>query len=80
MANPRLEYLEKLLPIYHAKGGGEFINSKIRNLQGTENPLFCFGCAQTFIPKVNCVAKLENEKFTVKCMKCSKISKFVKKF
>lgn len=75
MPNPKLEYLKQLLSIYHSKGCGEFINSKLRNTKPLENNFFCFGCSRTFIPRVNCQAKLEETKFTIKCQECGKISK-----
>jgi RNase P subunit RPR2 len=75
MVNPKLEYLKQLLSIYHSKECGEFINSKLLNLRSKENSFFCIGCSRTFIPKVNCIAKLENEILTIKCKKCDKIFK-----
>ncbi len=69
---PKFEYLSKLLSIYHSKGAGEFINSKLNNLNSSENSFFCFNCSQTFIPKVNCIAKLEIDKLKIKCNKCLK--------
>ncbi len=68
--DPKLEYLYKLLDVYHMKGAGEFINSKIRAINGKENPLFCNNCSRTFIIKSNCTAKLQENKLTVSCNGC----------
>lgn len=68
--DPKLEYLYKLLDVYHMKGAGEFINSKIRAINGKENPLFCNNCSRTFILKSNCTAELLENKLIIDCNGC----------
>ena len=75
MSNPKIDYLKQLLSIYHSKGCGEFINSKLLSIKIVENSFFCFGCSRTFIPKINCCAKFDDSKFIIKCKGCGKITK-----
>ncbi|KAM0680744.1 hypothetical protein GINT2_001017 [Glugoides intestinalis] len=75
--DPKLEYLYKLLGVYHMKGAGEFINSKISAINGKENPFFCNKCSRTFILKSNCTAKLQEDNLTIDCNGCGSITQLM---
>ncbi|KAI4291244.1 hypothetical protein PAPHI01_0518 [Pancytospora philotis] len=67
-----LAYLYRLLGHYSALGAPEYIVSKICSIDGRDSPVFCVRCCVLFVPNVNCKAKMDDKKFTVRCLSCSK--------
>lgn len=72
--DPKLKYLMRIQDYYYSKEAEEYINSKISEITKKDNSLFCVECSRKFILKINCTAKLDNEKYIIFCKKCGKKS------
>ncbi|KAF7684190.1 hypothetical protein TCON_0613 [Astathelohania contejeani] len=66
-----IDYLLSLAYYYKEIDGEKYILSKLKDIPPHVQSLFCPTCLHFFILTVNCISRMNDTDFTIKCKKCN---------